>query len=240
MAGRTVGPHFFRWRSYVPLAVLALYLWVIYERGDGWRAHMPGPLWGIGGAAVSAVGLAIRVYAIGHAPAHTSDRNTRAQKAATLNTTGAYAVLRHPLYVGNLLVGLGAALFGAVWWVVPVYVLAFCAFYVPIALAEEDYLRERFGDAFTAWAHRTPAIFPRPGNFTPPSLAFSWRRALREEHRSVITIVLVFFAMDVARTWAADGHPGAHMVWMSLAVGATATWVLLRLISRRTHLLRDR
>jgi|RhiMetdeSRZDD1v2_1073273.scaffolds.fasta_scaffold144613_1 protein-S-isoprenylcysteine O-methyltransferase Ste14 len=29
-------------------------------------------------------------------------RNTRAQKAATLNTIGSYSLVRHPLYVGTM------------------------------------------------------------------------------------------------------------------------------------------
>mgnify|MGYP005945208337 FL=1 len=63
--------------------------------------------------AVSLAGLAVRIHTVGHAPAGTSGRNTRGQVADTLNTTGFYSIIRHPLYFGNLLISLGIVLLTA-------------------------------------------------------------------------------------------------------------------------------
>ncbi len=56
---------------------------------------------------ISFFGLALRVIVVGHAPYGTSGRNTREQVADTLNTTGMYSIVRHPLYLANYLIILG-------------------------------------------------------------------------------------------------------------------------------------
>ena len=50
---------------------------------------------------ISLFGLFIRVYTVGHTPVNTSGRNVDSQVADTLNTTGSYSLVRHPLYLGN-------------------------------------------------------------------------------------------------------------------------------------------
>lgn len=77
-----------------------------------------------------------------------------------LVTTGIYRFLRHPQYVGLVLVTAGwlvhwPTLPGLVMW--PVLTWA----YARQARREEAELRERFGDAYEAYAHRTPAWLPR-------------------------------------------------------------------------------
>ena len=49
---------------------------------------------------ISFLGFCIRAYTVGTTPKGTSGRNTKEQKAYVLNTTGIYATVRHPLYVG--------------------------------------------------------------------------------------------------------------------------------------------
>ena len=51
----------------------------------------------------------IRIYTVGTTPAGTSGRNRDKQIAEKLNKTGVYSIIRHPLYLGNLLIWLGVA-----------------------------------------------------------------------------------------------------------------------------------
>ena len=50
---------------------------------------------------VSLLGVFVRVYTVGHTPANTSGRNTEKQVADSLNKTGIYSTVRHPLYLGT-------------------------------------------------------------------------------------------------------------------------------------------
>ena len=75
---------------------------------------------------------------------------------------GVYARMRHPLYVGSFLLGLGLSVAGGRWW----FPLAFSALfgwtYSLTIRAEETHLELRFGEAFQRYRNAVPAFFPRP------------------------------------------------------------------------------
>lgn len=76
-----------------------------------------------------------------------------------LATGGIYRVMRHPQYLGILLVTAGwlvhwPTLPGLLMW--PVLVLL----YVRLAIREDRYLAEKFGKEFQVYAEKTPMFFP--------------------------------------------------------------------------------
>lgn len=103
-------------------------------------------IWGL---AIAAAGQAFRTFAAG-----SISKNKR------LASTGAYALVRHPLYFGNLLILIGFCLASAVWWVIAV-VAAFFLIWYPAAVRYEDAKLERlFGDEWRQWSRGTWAIVP--------------------------------------------------------------------------------
>lgn len=101
------------------------------------------------GFVIAALGQAWRIYAAG-----VIYKNKR------LATTGAYSLVRHPLYFGNFLILAGFTLACANWTVVAV-VAIFLLFYYPAAIRYEDRkLQDLFGSQWQAWGTRTPAMFP--------------------------------------------------------------------------------
>lgn len=101
------------------------------------------------GLAVALLGQAWRVYAAGVI-----------YKNKQLARTGAYSLVRHPLYLGNFLILAGFTLAGANWLVLAV-VIVFLVFYYPAAIRYEDTKLEGiFGDSWRAWSQETPAMFP--------------------------------------------------------------------------------
>jgi protein-S-isoprenylcysteine O-methyltransferase Ste14 len=103
----------------------------------------------LAGFVIAALGQAWRIYAAG-----VIYKNKR------LATTGAYSLVRHPLYLGNFLILAGFTLACANWAVVAV-VAFFLLFYYPAAIRYEDHkLQGLFGDEWQAWGTRTPAMFP--------------------------------------------------------------------------------
>ena len=231
------GNWLFRWRSYQPL-VLILPV-VLGLPGIAGRRDAPS----LGGEllclAVSLFGLAIRVFTIGHTPVSTSGRNTReGQVAEVLNSTGMYSVVRHPLYVGNYFMWLGAAMFPGAWWP-PVFVtLAFWLYYERIMFAEEEFLRRKFGAIYETWAEGTPAFIPRLGGWRPPSLPFSARTVLRREYSGLFGVVATFAVLELVENWALTGRPTMHPVWIAITVLAAVVYVTLRTLKRRTRVLK--
>src|SRR5438132_991783 len=103
------GDWLFRWRSYVPLALVPVLLAAIVTEEPPVRSPAD-RWWMLFCLGVSLVGLGIRVLTVGFVPRGTSGRNTRRQMARQLNSTGMYSVVRHPLYLGNMVIWLGIAM----------------------------------------------------------------------------------------------------------------------------------
>ena len=154
------GNWLFRWRSYLPF-VLLIVTGMAYSQ-FAWPFHSESlhEAWEYACMAISFFGMFVRILTVGCAPAKTSGRNTSSQLAAQLNTTGIYSIVRHPLYVGNYLIGLGIVSVLWVWWLPVIYTLLFWLYYERIMFAEEAFLEKQFGETFRKWASVTPAFWP--------------------------------------------------------------------------------
>ena len=78
-----------------------------------------------------------------------------------LATSGIYGFLRHPQYLGLMLVVLG---FLVMWPTLPTVLIApiLMAVYLRLARREDAELEERFGPAFRGYRERVPAFVPWP------------------------------------------------------------------------------
>ena len=101
------------------------------------------------------------------APDGTSSRDTRALRAPSLNTTGMYSIVRHPLYLGAGLMWIGIAMSLRVWWLVAIVALAYWLYVERLMIVEEAFLAEQFPVEFPRWASRTRAFLPRPSDWVP-------------------------------------------------------------------------
>lgn len=101
------------------------------------------------GFAIAAAGQAFRIFAAG-----TIFKNQQ------LATSGAYSMVRHPLYLGNILI-LGGFTLAAGNLFVALAVLLFFLVWYPAAVAYEDGKLERlFEDEWRAWSRGTRAVLP--------------------------------------------------------------------------------
>lgn len=81
-------------------------------------------------------------------------------KSKVLETRGPYSLVRHPQYLGNSLIGIGAAVASGRLWGIAVWVLLFILFYLPAIEREDDKLHRRFGETWRKWREKTPAVIP--------------------------------------------------------------------------------
>lgn len=84
----------------------------------------------------------------------------KAQRAHQIATTGPYAYLRHPQYVGFIAIMLGFL----IQWPTIITLLMFpvlAAMYIRLARREERDALAEFGDVYARYAATTPAFFPR-------------------------------------------------------------------------------
>jgi protein-S-isoprenylcysteine O-methyltransferase Ste14 len=89
-----------------------------------------------------------------------------AQQRHQLATTGAYAYLRHPQYVGFILIMLGFLLQWPTILTLAMFPIL-VGMYVRLAHREERDARVEFGEAYARYAATTPAFVPRLRRATP-------------------------------------------------------------------------
>jgi protein-S-isoprenylcysteine O-methyltransferase Ste14 len=119
-------------RLRVPLgfAAAAVALWLAQPTLRSWWA----------GALVSVVGEVVRLWAAGHL-----------EKGREITQTGPYRFVRHPLYLGSTLLGIGFAI-AARHPGVALLTLAYLGLTLTAAAkSEEAHLDEKFGGAYSAY-----------------------------------------------------------------------------------------
>jgi protein-S-isoprenylcysteine O-methyltransferase Ste14 len=130
---------------------------------------------------VAIAGIGVRLWASGFIV-----------KNEQLATNGPYAFVRHPLYVGNILILFAFAAASGLWWAFLI-VIAFLWFYYPKAIEYEDRkLRSIFPGTWQEFANQTPALMPRLGghkrNFGGK---WSFRKSLTANLEPVIAVFLL-------------------------------------------------
>ena len=193
--------------------------------------------WGIFSLVVGLLGLFFRILVVGHTPQNTSGRNTREQIAEILNTTGWYSVARHPLYLGNYIMGLGVSIFPFVWWLPMIYTLTFALYYERIMAAEEDFLRSKFGEDFENWSEITPGFIPDFSKCDSPELKFSFINILRREYSSLFALIFSFTVLDLIGNYLVVQKLYVVPLWNILFWTTLAAYLILRSLKRHSNVL---
>ena len=141
----------FNVRSYTPIPFILVML--IY-------AHPNVPSLTVG-FCLALCGEAIRFWGV--SIAGTETRTTGAVGGTHLFVDGPFGYVRNPLYVGNILMYVGAGIMANA--LVPYLVIAaFCFFllqYRIIVMKEEEYLQATFGEEYSRYLLRVPRFVPR-------------------------------------------------------------------------------
>jgi protein-S-isoprenylcysteine O-methyltransferase Ste14 len=139
------------------------------------------------GAAVVAAGEIVRLWAVHHIGVIS---RTRSDRLGPLVATGPFAIVRNPLYLGNVALWVGFAVLARMLWMVPVIVVVLGFEYHAIVRWEEQLLESRLGDDYRAYAAQVPRWLPRsiaaPADASDAS--HSWRHTFFSERGTLIAI----------------------------------------------------
>jgi len=172
------GKIIFRLRSIAPVAVILVVVPMT------WRSHvnpLPGDeLLNWVGLALALFGQVIRLFTIASVPKNTS-LQSRTMQAASLNTTGPYAVVRHPLYLGNYFITIGMLCIAHELWAWALGIAYLVGSQWLIARTEDALLREKFGAQFDTWSKEVHSIWPRLSHLKDVTGPFEWKRTIQRE-----------------------------------------------------------
>jgi len=232
------GNWLFKRRSWLPTVFILIGIIVLYLTNR--QAIIFNPTVELIFLGVSLLGEAIRVYTVGYAPKNTSGRNTSAgQIADELNTTGIYSLVRHPLYIGNFFMWLGPVLFVRTPVFFVFFVLIYWLYYERIMFAEEQFLRNKFGEAYDKYSEKIRSVIPRFTGYIRPALPFSVRSVLKREYNSFVNIFIIFMVLDLFRNYFLSERLYLTPLWIYLGIPAGIIWITIRLIYKKTSLLND-
>ena len=139
------------------------------------------------GATIAVFGLALRAWAAGHLA-----------KYESLSTSGPFAHLRNPLYMGTLVVGAGFAVAGAHLGIGLLLVAFFVLLYLPVIEEEEGYLREKFPE-YAQYERRVPRLWPRLATGDTSKMRFRLDLYLRNQEYQALAGFLAVIASLVIK-----------------------------------------
>jgi protein-S-isoprenylcysteine O-methyltransferase Ste14 len=148
------------------------------------------------GLFITVFGQAIRAATIGlkYIIRGGKDRKVYAEE---LVTEGIFNHCRNPLYVGNILMLAGVGVLSNSLLYVAIMLPLFLFIYQAIVLAEENFLRNKFGQVYDAYCKKVSRWLINPVGLgkTFSSMQFKWRRYILKEYNTIcvwlIGIVLV-------------------------------------------------
>ena len=153
------------------------------------------------GLFVALIGEAVRLWGVGYAGGAT---RKGVLDAPRLVTAGPYARARHPLYLGNSLMGLGGTIMAAgnaSVFLAGILFLTFLLFYGTVygilIPAEEEFLEKQFGEEYARYKKETRRIIPRMKPYGDRRGEFSWSRAFGSEVHTLVPFLVLVILMAI-------------------------------------------
>src|ERR1022692_4148397 len=151
--GRLAWSRELRIRSVIAvLAILLILLGAFRDHGlnsDPWRAGV--------GLVLFVVGLAFAIWARVHIGRNWGSPMSQ-KNEPELVTSGPYRMVRHPIYSGVLLAGVGTAVTLSWQWLIAVALAG--VYFVYSATVEERYLTKQFPDTYPMYRRSTKMLVP--------------------------------------------------------------------------------
>ena len=166
--------------------------------------------WEIFGFALVLFGLLLRVSARGF-------KAESSKEGYALVDGGPYKLVRNPMYMGIVLIGLGVVLILFKWWANVIFIAIFVARYILLIFKEEKRLIEKFGRDYQNYMQSTPRIAPKLRMLLQEDirevlpLKISW---IKKEIGSVIGFILGILIIE---SWDDVLHGGFKIYYRELA-----------------------
>jgi protein-S-isoprenylcysteine O-methyltransferase Ste14 len=140
------------------------------------------------GVGLVAIGEAVRLWSVRHIGAIS---RTRSGRVGPLVVSGPFALVRNPLYLGNIVLWIGFSVSARLVWLAPIVALVLGLEYHAIVRWEERVLDAQLGDGYRQYLARVPRWIP---TFSWPSVEaaapYSWRDTIFSERGTLIAIAV--------------------------------------------------
>jgi len=195
------------------------------------------------GFSITLLGQLIRIITIGLVYIIRGGRNRRVY-ADNLVTTGIFSHCRNPLYAGNILIlaGLGVASNSLIFMAIATPLFLF--FYQAIVRAEENFLRNKFGEEFNNYCNKVNRWIPNLTGIrkTLGTMEFKWKRVIIREYNAtyiwMVGAVLIIMKHFYIHDDRFDFQKNLRTFILSL-VGLSFLYLLARFLKKSKILTSD-
>ncbi len=179
-----IGNFFFKYRNWIFILFYgALFIpsWPLFSEKNFGSYYYTWPI--IIGLIITVSGQLVRGLTIGLAYIVRGGKEGKPY-AEGLVTEGIFNHCRNPLYVGNILMLLGVGILDNSLIYVAIVIPVFLFIYQAIVLAEENFLRGKFGNGYDDYCKKVNRWVPdlRGIGKTLSSMQFKWKRWILKEH----------------------------------------------------------
>lgn len=180
----SIGNYLFKWRDKIfPLMMLLL---ILVKPAQGLVFGIEENYLDVIGILTMIAGEVLRIGVVGLKYIKRGGLNKKVY-ADDLVTGGFFTVCRNPLYVGNILIAIGALLVHAQPVLMAVGIGVTLFVYTAIVSAEENFLRNKFGDAYEVYCRDVNRWFPNLMRLPAAAagMTFNIRRVFVKEYTTM-------------------------------------------------------
>lgn len=176
------------------------------------------------GVGVMLLGQIVRVSSRGYKSEHSCNGHALIQG-------GPYALVRNPMYLGIILIGLGIVLMLFNWWVALIFLVIFSIRYVTLIVKEEKELLGFFPEEYPLYMKRSPRILPSIATLLSMDIAeylplkLSW---LKKEIASIVAVLLLTLLLESWKDIRSEGL--AEYLKEAMFISATIALFILMVI----------
>ncbi|HNP98926.1 MAG TPA: isoprenylcysteine carboxylmethyltransferase family protein [Bacteroidia bacterium] len=233
------GNWLFKRRGQIPVFLFLMAIPAVYFARFNYVNHWMNHFINYFAVLLSVLGFVVRAYTIGTTPRGTSGRNTENQVAESLNTSGIYSVVRHPLYLGNYLMWIGIVVYTHNISFVIIVSLMYWLYYERIMFAEERFLERKFGQTYLDWSLQVPAFLPKWSSFRKSTIPFSLKSVLRREYSGVLATVIGFVYVEILMGWFRYQTFTIGNKFIYVLIASVVITLVLRTLKHNTKILSE-
>ncbi len=164
------------------------------------------------------LGQIIRVSARGYKVEHSCESQALIQG-------GPYQVVRNPMYLGILLIGLGVVLAVFKFWVVAIFTAVFILRYAILMYSEEKKLLKTFPDTYPQYCKKVPRILPKLSNLINLEISEYLPIKISWFQREIGSILTLLFLTLLVESWE-DIYQEGIKVYLRNSVWLMLTFIL--------------
>ena len=183
------------------------------------------------GIGVAVLGELLRLWAagyVGHVKVNWTQRWRGDRKIGSLVTAGPYAYVRHPLYVGTFLIGIGVCLIASNAWVAAAALGVFVAVYRRKMAQEERLMGQELGAPYLAYHAAVPRWLPVRGRYRARHGRWSWQGIIAsKEWKTLIWVLVVIMALYLREEFIEEREFFPPDKWVKQAAMLAAGFLLI-------------